>query len=165
MDRLIRRMLIGLVVAVVLINIPVAAHGLSLARLLPDSASLVIRDGLVLKGSGDRIYMLQNDQLRWISSMDAFEHLGLRWEAVHEVDDAFLERFEMGRPLDILLKCEGRDPIYVLRDGAKHWIRDIEVFVAEGYVWDDVAFVSCTYLRGLPDGEPIPPDAGTPPQP
>ncbi|MHB1318952.1 MAG: hypothetical protein ACYCYF_10080, partial [Anaerolineae bacterium] len=138
---------------------------LSLARLLPDSASLVIRDGLVLKGSGERIYMLQNEQLRWISSMDAFEHLDLSWDDVHQVDDAFLERFEMGRPLDILLKCEGRDPIYVLRDGEKHWIRDIEVFVAEGYVWEDVTFVSCPYLRSLPDGESIPPDAGTPPQP
>ena len=32
-------------------------------------------------------------------------------------------------------------------------------------VWDDVRFVSCPYLRDLPDGVPIPEDAGEPPQP
>jgi hypothetical protein len=165
MDRLIRRMLIGLAVAVVLINIPIAAHGVSLARILPDPAARVIRDGLVLKGSGDRIYILQDDQLRWISSLEAFEHLGLTWDDVRLVDDAFLDRFETGRPVDVLLKCDGREPIYVLRDGTKHWIRDLDTFVGEGYVWEDVSIVACAYLRSLPDGDPIPSDAGTPPQP
>ncbi len=165
MDRLLRRMLIGLLIAVVAINIPVAAHGVSLARILPDTAALVIRDGLVLKGSGDRIYMLQDEQLRWITSLDAFDHLGLTWEDVHVVDDAFLARFEVGRPIDILLKCDGSPHIYVLREGTKHWIKDIATFTAEGYVWEDVTFVSCSYLRGVPDGAPIPPDAGPPPHP
>jgi len=158
-------MLIGLLLAVVLINIPVAAHGVSLARLLPDSAALVVRDGLVLKGSDDRIYMLQDEQLRWISSLEAFEHLGLDWEDVHVVEDAFLERFETGRPIDVLLKCDGSPHIYLLQDGAKRWIRDIETFEAQGYVWEDVLFTSCVELRRLPDGEPIPSDAWPVPQP
>jgi hypothetical protein len=28
-----------------------------------------------------------------------------------------------------------------------------------------VHIVTCQYLRGIPDGRPIPPDAGPPPQP
>ena len=47
----------------------------------------------------------------------------------------------------------------------KRWIVDIEAFEAEGYVWEDVEFVPCLYLRNLPDGETIPPDHGPPPQP
>jgi hypothetical protein len=140
------------------------------ARLKPGASAgvrrrAVIRDGLVLKGTGNQIYTLQDDQLRWISSLEAFEHLGLTWDDLHQVDDPFLAQFEAGRPIDILLKCDGSPHIYALQDGARRWIKDLATFAAEGYVWDDVRIVDCTYLRGLPDGAPIPPDAGTPPRP
>jgi hypothetical protein len=65
----------------------------------------------------------------------------------------------------ILLKCEGSAPIYLLEGSTKRWIRDIPTFEAEGYVWDDVHMVSCEGLRQIPDGPPIPPDAGPPPEP
>jgi hypothetical protein len=152
-------------VLIVLINIPLDAHLVSLARHLPDSSSLVIRDGLVLKGSGDAIYILQQDRLRWISSLDAFEHLGLSWNNVHLVDDSFLERFEFGRPIHVLLKCYDSGHIYRLENGRKRWIKDIATFESEGHVWSDVRMVDCAYLRSLSDGLPIPEDAGQPPSP
>lgn len=65
----------------------------------------------------------------------------------------------------ILLKCAGSPHIYLLEQGEKRWIDTIETFEAEGYVWGDVEFVGCTDLRLIPDGPPIPPDAGPPPQP
>lgn len=163
--RLITRLAVAMVALVIVINIPIQGHGVSLARILPDTASLIIRDGLVLKGDGDAIYMLQDDKLRWISSMDAFEHLGLSWGDVHEVDDAFLGQFAMGQPIHVIYKCEGSPHIYALENGAKRWIKDIATFTAQGYVWEDVQMVECDYLRRLPDGQPIPVDAGRPPQP
>ncbi len=36
-------------------------------------------------GSGPRIYELEDSTLRWISSVDAFEHLGLTGGNVHFV--------------------------------------------------------------------------------
>jgi len=153
------------VVLLVLVNIPVNRYGVSLARILPETTSLVIRDGLVLKGSGPEIYVLEDNKLRWISSLDAFEHLGLTWEDVHVVDDEFLNEFEKGRPIHVLLKCRTSPHIYRLENGEKRWIKDIDTFQAEGHVWEDVRFVSCEYLRSLPDGSPIPEDAGPPPQP
>jgi hypothetical protein len=165
MGRLLGRLAIVVAALVVLINIPVNSHGVSLARLLPDTASLIVRDGLVLKGPGSEIYVLEDNKLRWISSMDAFEHLGLTWNDVHVVDDAFLKQFEMGHPVSVILKCNGSPNIYALEDGKKRWIKDIDTFTAEGYVWEDVQFVECGYLRSLPDGLPIPEDAGTPPEP
>lgn len=165
MGRFLGRLAIAIALLVVAINIPIKRHGVSLARILPDSASLIIRDGLVLKGSGEKIYMLQDEQLRWISSMDVFEHLGLTWGDVREVNDKFLQQFEMGRPIYRILKCSGSPHIFALENGEKRWIRDIETFTSEGYVWEDVQFVDCNYLRKLPDGLPIPEDAGAPPQP
>ena len=68
-------------------------------------------------------------------------------------------------PDPILLKCTTSPHIYLLDDGQKRWIDTIETFNARGYVWRDVHFIPCTILRGLPDGTPIPADAGPPPQP
>jgi hypothetical protein len=164
LDRALGRFLLLVVALIMLVNVPINRYGVSLARMIPESASLIIRDGLVLKGSGPEIYILQDDKLRWISSLDAFEHLGLDWGDVHIVDDAFLGRFEQGQPIHVLLKCEESPHIYRLENGQKRWIKDIATFEAEGHVWEDVRFVSCDYLRGIPDGPPIPEDSGPPPQ-
>jgi len=164
LSRTLGRLLLVLVALVVLINVPLNRYGTSLARIMPDTASLVIRDGLVLKGSGSDIYVLQDDKLRWISSLDAFEFFGYRWEQVHVVDDSFLEQFEPGRPIHVLLKCQGSPHIYALENGQKRWIKDIPTFDTEGYVWEDVQSVTCDYLHSFPDGPPIPEDAGPPPQ-
>lgn len=68
-------------------------------------------------------------------------------------------------PDPILLKCTASPHIYLLDDGEKRWIDSIATFEARGYVWRDVRFISCDDLRSIPQGEPIPPDAGPPPQP
>ena len=165
LDKTLWRFIILVAALAVLVNIPVTTYGVSLARIMPDSASLIIRDGLVLKGEGHEIYMLEDDQLRWISSLDAFEHLGLRWENVHEVDDAFLATFQKGEPFHVLLKCSRSPHIYRIENQRKRWIKDIPTFEAEGHVWEDVRVVDCTYLRSIPDGPTIPEGAGPPPQP
>jgi hypothetical protein len=160
------RLALGLLIAIVLINIPFNRHGTTLATALPDSAALVVVDGLVVKEEDDEeIYVFQNDQFRWISSMDAFEHFHFTWGDVHIVEDGYLDRFEIGTPLHVLLKCSASPHIYRLEGGEKRWIRDIATFEAEGHIWEDVRFVSCSYLRDLPDGETIPPGSGPPPQP
>ncbi len=159
------RLLVGaLLLALVVINLPLF-DGLALARALPDRRALIIRDGLVLKGSGPEIYVLEDNHKRWISSLAAFERLGYTWEEVHLVEDAFLQQFPEGRPLHVLLKCEASPHIYRIEREQKRWIKDIPTFLAEGHVWEDVRFVSCGELRGIPDGPPIPLDAGEPPQP
>jgi hypothetical protein len=165
LGKMLGRLLILVLALIIVVNIPVTRYGVSLARILPETSSLIIRDGLVLKGSGPEIYQLEDDKLRWISSLDAFEHLGLAWEDVHVVEDEFLARFEKGRPYHVLLKCHASPHIYRLENDQKRWIRDIDAFLAEGHEWEDVRFVTCETLRAIPDGPPIPEDAGPPPQP
>lgn len=164
--KLMRRMAIWLFLVIVLVNIPFNLHGTTLATAMPDAASLVVRDGLVVKEEDDpEIYVYQNDTFRWISSLDAFEHYSFTWQDVHIVPDGYLDDYEIGSPIHVLLKCAQSPHIYRLEEGKKRWIRDIDTFVEVGHVWEDVRFVSCSYLRLLPDGETIPPDAGPPPQP
>ena len=164
--RLMKQMALGLFIAIVLVNIPFDRYGTTLATALPDTASLVIRDGLVVKEEDDEeIYVYKDDQFRWISNMATFEAHGFVWGDVHVVGDGFLDRFKVGPPLSLLAKCATSPHVYVLEGETKRWIRDIDTFVAEGYKWEDVQIVSCKTLRDLPDGETIPPDSGPPPQP
>ncbi|MCO5195405.1 MAG: hypothetical protein M9941_03650 [Anaerolineae bacterium] len=165
MDRMLLRMAVGVLALIILFNIPFNRHGTNLARALPDEQSLVIRDGLVLKGSGDEIYVLANNQKRWITTLEAFQHYGYRWEQVNEVNDTFLDKFEDGLPIHLLYKCFGSPHVYALENGTKRWIKDIPTFEAQGYLWDDIVGISCDRLSAIPDGVPIPPDAGPPPHP
>ena len=165
-ERVIARLAVGLLILVVLINIPFNRYGVTLATAMPDSASLTVRDGLVVKEADDEeIYVYRGGQFHWISSLLAFEHYGFTWEDVHVVEDGFMDRFEIGSAIHVLLKCRESPHIYRLERGVKRWIVDIPTLEAEGHVWDDVRFVSCSHLRGLPDGETIPASHGPPPTP
>lgn len=68
-------------------------------------------------------------------------------------------------PEPILLKCGASPHIYLLEDGEKRWIDSIETFDDRGYLWREVRPIPCRHLREIPDGAPIPADAGPPPQP
>jgi hypothetical protein len=76
-----------------------------------------------------------------------------------------VQRLAYEEPYPILLKCVASPHIYLLDEGEKRWIKDIPTFEAEGYQWRDVKFVSCEDLRAVPNGAPIPADAGPPPEP
>ncbi len=163
---LLARLALGLLVLVVAINIPFNRHGTTLATALPGSASLVIRNGLLVKEADQpEIYVFRGDQFHWISSLDAFEYFGYRWQDVHIVEPGFLAKFELGAAIHVLLKCNASPHIYRLENDRKRWIVDLPTFSAEGHVWEDVKMVSCDYLRGLPDGDSIPPGRGAPPPP
>lgn len=164
--RLMGRLAIGVLAAVIVVNIPFTRHGTRLATAMPDRTSVVIHEGSVVKEEDDdEIYVFQDGHFRWISSLDAFEHLGYTWGDVVVREDGFLEPYRIGPPIHVLLKCHGSPHVYRLESGAKRWIVNIATFEAEGHVWEDVRMVSCPYLRELPDGETIPPDHGPPPQP
>ncbi len=158
------RLLLLVVILAVVINIPVTSHGVSLARLLPDREALIIRDGLLLKTEGDAIYVLMDNELHWIPTISAFGKMGYRWDDVHVVDEDFMSQFVMGDPMPQLIKCEDEPHVYrVNADGTRSWIVDINTFVAEGYVWDDVMELPCDEVEVIPLGESIPAGNGAPP--
>jgi hypothetical protein len=76
-----------------------------------------------------------------------------------------VQRLVYEEPYPLLLKCPGSPHIYLLEDGTKRWVKDIPTFEAQGFEWRDVESVPCADLRAVPDGLPIPVDAGAPPQP
>ncbi|MHB1134718.1 MAG: hypothetical protein ACYC4L_20285 [Chloroflexota bacterium] len=163
---LLLRLALGVLAIVAVVNVPLGAEGAALARSIPSSASLIIRDGLVVKEtSSPEFWLYREGAFHWISSLDAFEASGYRWSDVHVVEDGFLRRYQTGRPLYLLLKCGASPHVYRLEEGSKRWVTDLATFHAEGHRWEEVRYRDCGYLRALPDGESIPPGRGTPPPP
>ncbi|TET48894.1 MAG: hypothetical protein E3J64_10385 [Anaerolineales bacterium] len=164
--RLMVRLAIALAALIVVINIPFNRFGTTLATALPDSAAWVIVEGFVVTEEDDpEIYVFKGEEMRRIGSLTLFEALGYTWDDVHVAADGYMDQFEVGLPLDVVAKCFGSLHVYRLEGETKRWIRDVEAFTGEGYVWEDVLTVDCSYLRGLSDGETIPPGSGPPPQP
>lgn len=89
---------------------------------------------------------------------------GIDQGGVEELPES-VQRIIYEKPDPVLLKCSGSPHIYLLEAGEKRWIDTIATFESRGYVWRDVHFIPCDDLRDIPDGQPIPADAGPPPQP
>jgi hypothetical protein len=163
MGRSLAQILIVLVVLLVLVNIPLTNYRAGLVQLVPHNSAMIIHDGLLLQGSGAEIYLVQDYKLRWISSPEAFERYFKGGDA-STVEDSFLEQFGRGQPIRRLVRCQDSPTVYALENGRKRWVKDPPP-TNQASAWDRVELVTCTYLRALPTGLPIPEDAGTPLQP
>ena len=161
LGRSLGQILIVLVVLLVLVNIPINFYGAGLAQIIPKATAIVIYDGMLLKGSGPELYVLEDYVLRRISNPEAFDYY-LRQYEVHVVEDNVLESFGQGRSIYRLVTCPNSPHIYVLEQGQKRWVKDPPTR-NKAKPWDEVRLVSCDYLRQLPEGPPILEDAGPPP--
>jgi hypothetical protein len=161
MGRSLGQILIVLVVALVLVNIPIRYGGTGLAQSVPHPTPVIIYDGVLLKGSGPEIYALEDHKLRWVSSPEALDYYFYQHD-IYVVEDSLLEDFGKGRSIHRLVTCPYSPYIYALENGQKRWLKDLPTG-NKARAWDEVNMVSCDYLRHLPEGSPIPKDDAPPP--
>ena len=70
-----------------------------------------------------------------------------------------------GQPLGVH-SLDGGCRRALLEEGEKRWIDNMDTFTERGYNWYDViTTITCKELHSIPDGVPIPANAGPPPQP
>jgi hypothetical protein len=162
MGRSLAQIVVLLVVVLMLVNIPFKNYSAGLIQLIPQATSMVIYDGMLLKGSKPDIYVMEDYKLRRIVGPEAFQHF-FRGRQVNRVEDSALQQFAQGQPIFELMQCPGSPDVYALENGLKRWVKDPPSNPAKQ--WDQTETVACDYLRLLPDGAPIPEDAGPPPQP
>lgn len=152
-----------LVVLLVLVNVPLGDYTAGLAQLIPQTSAVIIQDGVMLKGSGPEIYIVEDYKLRLISQPETFNYYFHPGHVI-SVDDSLLEKFGRGQPVRRLVKCPNNSAIFALENGQKRWVKDPPPANAAKR-WDRAVVISCVALYRLPDGLPIPTDAGLPPQP
>lgn len=123
-------------------------------------------DGTLLSVQGSRrVYIIENDQRRWITTPEAFQQMGLSWNMIRQVPASYLEEFELGDPIELVAKCANSRHIFVYtlgEDGQRNrrYIADIGTFESLGYAWSDViqSDQMCSRLNQARAGDPIPSD-------
>ncbi len=60
------------------------------------SVPLAFEPGMLVKGGGDRIYVVEDGRRRWVSTAEAFAARGYAWNNVHFVSEALLQTVPEG---------------------------------------------------------------------
>jgi len=129
---------------------------------LPSARVLSFRDGTLLRGRGETTYVVEDGLRRPFISATDFEAMGYRWENVVEVADKQLDRMAVGKPLQpgdcypngTLLR--GTDTtVYLLADGARRAIPNVQVFQSWGYQWEQIITIADDALAQYSLGEPL----------
>ena len=153
--RTLGQILIALVVIVLLVNVPISYRGTGLIHSVPEATAVVIHEGMVLQGSDQETYILENHKLRPFSGPEAFNFFQGRYHMeVHIVDDDLLTQFAKGQPIRRLVKCDDLPDVYSLENGQKRPVNASFHFDPSSH-WDEVGPVVCKFLRAIPDGPPI----------
>jgi hypothetical protein len=58
-----------------------------------------VRDGDLIRGDDDRIYLVSGGERRWIPNLEIFTAHGFAWNRVRKLDDRDIERLPEGTPL------------------------------------------------------------------
>ena len=79
-------------------NLVTEADG-SFLRSIPEGLPFGIGEGSIVKGSGDKVYVIENGLRRWIPTPTTFFIRGYRWESLVILSDAALSTIQEGAPL------------------------------------------------------------------
>jgi len=60
-----------------------------------------VRDGELIKGNDDRVYLLDGGERRWIPSLEIFEAHGFVWDRLRLLEDRDIARLPEGLPLEM----------------------------------------------------------------
>ena len=108
------------------------------------------KDGDLVKGSGDKIYIIEDGKACWVSSSDIFDALGLDWKKVKPVADYQLRNM----PKDYIIVKGYDKPVYVLYYGIACEVTDLNTLALLGFDRKDIKRIPNSRLRKIPI-EPI----------
>ena len=129
---------------------------------LPDGPPMKFREGTLVKGSGDTVYIIEHDQKRPFLSADIFETLGYHWQDIMKVPEITLTTLPNGEPVSLgkhpdgaVVKSSKVNFAYLLDGGQKCWFPTEQAFLSWGYEWDQIITITDEELCSYPDGPPV----------
>ncbi len=127
-----------------------------------DYSDLPIADGMLVKASDSKVYLIYNNRKWWIQDGETFEGLGYQWRNVRVISDAKLAIYADGtaiinsitrHPDGTLIKYANSPKVYLLDQGKKRWITTEQDFRDRNYQFRDVVILPLA--ESYPDGDPI----------
>ena len=117
-------------------------------------------NGTLLKGSGPKVYLIENGTKRWITDATIFIASGYDWNNIITISESELNIYSHGENIyansnvnlnGTLLKSSG-PKVYLIKNGIKRWITSESVFINNGYNWNDIITISESELNIYPHG-------------
>lgn len=120
-------------------------------------------NGSVIKGYSPKVYLIENSKKRWITTAEIFISKGYNWNDIISVADEELGLYPDGEDISISysLKPNGslikgsRPEVYLIENNSKRWITNANVFISNGYKWEDIIIVENYELNAYPNGKNI----------
>jgi hypothetical protein len=126
----------------------------------------MLTSGLLLKGSGPEVYVMQGGVRRHIVDGDVLAACGYSWSAIYYPPDSSLNSIPTGSPLTgspcpvfspptgRLLKGAGPE-VFFVQSGLRRHIPNAQTLTARGFRYSNIDFVHDSYLDDIPAGRPI----------
>ena len=119
-----------------------------------------LANGFLIKGSSEKVYLIENSKKRWIANAFTFNQRSYRWKDIYQISDSELNNYPAGGdisgtilyPDGTLIKDSGFK-VYLIENGKKRWIVSAATFNARGYQWDKIIIVSNEELGWYLEGE------------
>ena len=71
----------------------------SFLRSIPEGLPFGVAEGSIVRGNGDKVYVIENGLRRWIPTLTTFFVRGYRWESLVVLSDEALNAIRLGAPL------------------------------------------------------------------
>ena len=105
----------------------------------PDGRAIDFPNYSLLQDATGKIYLLVDDALRHIESMETFYAIGFMEDEIVNIDTADVSTFDVGTPITTatlfpqgnLLELEGSGAVYFIQDGLRHAVLDSAILAAE----------------------------------
>jgi hypothetical protein len=105
----------------------------------PDGRPIDFPNYSLLKDDNGRVYLLVDDALRHIDSMETFYAIGFAQDEIVSIGNTDLASFDTGSPITSatlypqgnLLELEGSGAIYFIQDGFRHAVLDSAILSAQ----------------------------------
>lgn len=123
-----------------------------------DPVDYPVVPGMLVKGSGPKVYLVEGGTRRWITSESVFLGLGYPWSAIRVMQDSTLAGVPEGaaistaaaHPDGTLIQYVGSPRVYQLVNGQKRWIHSAEVFTQLNLRWENIVTIPDSFT--YPDG-------------
>lgn len=116
----------------------------------------------LIKGSGPKIYVLENRIKRWIPSPEVFNYFKYQWGNINVISDTLLGYYPEGEKLDkyddypdgSLLKGSGPE-IYLIEKGERRWIASETVMEKYQFEWRNIVQADDKELDKIKKGDRV----------
>jgi peptidoglycan hydrolase-like amidase len=116
-------------------------------NLYPTEKPMLYKNGDLLQAENSSpVYLIENGKKRKIDSLGIFQAKNYQWNQVIVVSEREITFYPLDSPLkypdSALIKKQGGNKIYLVKNGKGEWIQSAEEFKSAGYKWEDIVELS-----------------------